>query len=234
LDSLAATTTSEPGRQAPAQRYARLNRAACEAELARRRIHFTTVGEARGVLEPERFEGPLHGVTYRTALAESKRASSPLEIVDCRLALSLDDFAGQLAAHDIVEVVHYSIYRPPSARWPPDKIAKRHPGGLAIDAEAFVKRSGEVLSVERDFHGRIGAPTCTAHAAEIRATDNRATDNRATDMRPTPQAIELRKILCDAAEAKLFTVELSPNYNWAHRNHFHLEVTAGARWFLVH
>ena len=29
-------------------------------------------------------------------------------------------------------------------------------------------------------------------------------------------------------------VELTPDFNRAHRNHFHLEVTAGVRWFMAH
>ena len=66
--------------------------------------------------------------------------------------------------------------------------------------------------VERDFHGRIGAPTCGAGTGPNPAT---------------PEALELRRIVCDAADAKLFNVELTPDFNWAHRNHFHLEVTAG-------
>ena len=39
--------------------------------------------------------------------------------------------------------------------------------------------------------------------------------------------------MCDAADARLFNVVLTPDFNWPHRNHFHLEVTAGARWFVV-
>ncbi|MFO0006556.1 MAG: hypothetical protein ACK559_36105 [bacterium] len=27
---------------------------------------------------------------------------------------------------------------------------------------------------------------------------------------------------------------LTPNYNWPHRNHFHLEVTSGVKWYIVH
>jgi hypothetical protein len=46
--------------------------------------------------------------------------------------------------------------------------------------------------------------------------------------------VELRRIVCDAAGARLFNVALTPNYNWPHRNHFHLEVTAGVGWFVVH
>ena len=62
-------------------------------------------------------------MTFRTGLTASQRESSPWEIVDCRLALALDDFAEQLAAHDIVTVVHLSMYRPPSSRWPDYKLA---------------------------------------------------------------------------------------------------------------
>jgi hypothetical protein len=211
-------TPAEP-EDTPAGRYARLDRTACEAELVHRGIGFSSVPEARGVLAPVRLAGPLHGVTFRTALPPAQRAASPWEIVDCRLALALDDFAAQLAIHDVVEVVHYSIYRPPPSRWPAEKVASRHLGALAIDAASFVKRDGHALVVERDFHGRIGARTCGPGAAPAHAS---------------AEAAELRQIVCDAADAKLFNVELTPDYNWAHRNHFHLEVTAGVRWFMVH
>jgi hypothetical protein len=200
-------------------RYASLDRAACEGELARRGAKFTRVDEARGVLAPLRLAGPLHGVTFHTELPEKQRASTPYEIIDCRLALALDEFAQLLAAHDVVEVIHFSVYRPPSHKWPAGKIATRHPGALAIDAGKFVKKDGTTLVVERDFHGQIGTETCGPGTGPSPAT---------------PEAVELRKIVCDAADQHLFNVELTPNYNWGHRNHFHLEVTANAKWFLVH
>ncbi len=223
-DPLQAVVSSGPPPSAaavvPAMVYGALDRDACEAELGKRGVPFTRVDDARGVLAPVRLTGALHGVTFRTALPEAKRPTSPWEIVDCRLALALDDFATQLATHDVAEVIHYSIYRPPSKKWPDAKIASRHPGGLAIDAGTFVKKDGTRLEVQRDFHGRIGATTCGASGAAPRPS--------------TPEALELRQIVCDAADAHLFNVELTPDYNWAHRNHFHLEVTAGAKWFVVH
>jgi hypothetical protein len=203
---------------APALRYGRLDRVTCETELERRGIPFSRVDEARGVLAPVRLQGTLHGVTFRTGLPEARRASSPWEIVDCRLALALDDFAAQLATHDITQVIHFSIYRPPIATWPDGKLASRHPGALAIDAGTFVKRDGTRLEVERDFHGHIGATTCTGSGPHP----------------ATPEALELRRIVCDATEARLFNVALTPDYNRPHRNHFHLEVTAGVAWFVVH
>ena len=208
-----------PAEASPAVRYGEMDRETCQAELGKRGVPFTPVDEARGVLAPVRLIGPLHGVTFRTGLPASQRTSSPWEIVDCRLALALDDFAAQLEAHDIVTVIHLSIYRPPSTRWPEDKLASRHPGGLAMDAATFVKKDGTELEVQRDFHGHIGAKTCGPGAGPHPAT---------------PQASELRSIVCDAADARLFNVMLTPDYNWPHRNHFHLEVTAGAKWFVVH
>jgi hypothetical protein len=203
----------------PAVRYASLDRATCEAELGRRGIAYKRVDEARGVLMPLRLLGPLHGVSFHSALPALQRATSPFEIVDCRLVLALDDFAALVASHGVVEVVHMSMYRPPGRSWPAGKIGSRHDGALAIDAGHLVKQDGTVLDVEKDFHGRIGASTCGPGTGPSPAT---------------PAALELRDIVCDAADEHLFNVELTPDYNWPHRNHLHLEVTANVRWFLVH
>ncbi|HEX7841406.1 MAG TPA: extensin family protein, partial [Kofleriaceae bacterium] len=86
-------------------------------------------------------------------------------------------------------------------------------------AGRFIDRSGAVLDVDKDFHGAIGARTCGEGAAPRPAT---------------PAALALRSILCEVAERHLFNVVLTPNYNRPHHNHFHLEVTAGVAWFLVH
>ena len=150
--------------QTPAVRYARLSAAECEAELTSRGIAFDREAAA-GVFDAVRLAGPLHGVTFRTDLGERARATTPYEIADCRLVLALDDFATILAAHDIVEVKHYSIYRPPSKGWPDDKLGGQHNGGLALDAARFTRRDGTGFDVVKDFHGAIGAKTCGEGAA---------------------------------------------------------------------
>jgi len=203
----------------PAFRYAQLDREACEAELTRRGIGWTDAGESRGVLAPVRLTGPVGGIVYHSGLAPSQRATSPNEVFDCRLVLSLDDLSAILSRHDVVEVIHLSAWRPPRARsWPNGKLGTRHEGGLALDAAIFVRKDGTKLNVEKDFHGRIGAKTC----------------GPGTGPKPaTPEANELRSIACEAADEHLFQVELTPDYNWPHRNHFHLEVTANVKWFLL-
>jgi hypothetical protein len=208
---------TDPG-VTPAYRYGQLDAAACLAELQARGVPFVRVEEARGVLAPLRLTGPIRGVTFRSVLPAAQRPRTPFEIVDCRLALSLSDFAEILARHGVTEVVHLSMYRPPPSKWPAGKIGRRHDGALAIDAGRFVRADGSTLDVEKDFHGRIGAPTCAPESS------------------PWPgdaAAVELRQIVCEAADAHLFNVELTPDYNWQHRNHFHLEVTAHVKWFLV-
>lgn len=96
--------------------------------------------------------------------------------------------------------------------------ASRHPAGLAIDVAKLHKRGGEWLDVKAHFGGQIGARTCgpgTVAPADAKAR-------------------ELWAIICEASAARVFTYVLTPNYNLAHRDHFHMEIKPGARWFLVH
>jgi hypothetical protein len=202
----------------PAVHYGALSVADCEAELGKRGIAFETE-TARGVFAPVRLTSKLHGIEFRTDESEAKDKTSPYEIADCRLVLAMDDFAAILVQHDVVLVRHYSMWRPPPKSWPDDKIGSRHDGALALDAGRFTKSDGTVLDIVKDFHGAIGDKTCGDGAGPHPATD---------------KAKELRSILCDTVTAHLFNVVLTPNFNRPHRNHFHLEVTSGVKWFLVH
>jgi hypothetical protein len=206
-------------------RYAALGAPACKAELARRGVDFVEVQDAPGVLAPVRLPKDVGGVTYRTEAPAHARGTSPYDVFDCRLVLALSDFSKILRAHDVDEVVMFSAWRPPGSRWPASKLATRHPGALAIDAARFGKalapgRKERVwLDVARDFHGAIGAPACGPGAAAPR--------------RSTAAARELRSIACEAADQHVFTAILTPNYNRAHFNHFHLEITPEVKWSLV-
>lgn len=213
LAVLLASTAAFAG-ELPAQTYAAMTREECEAELTARNIDFARE-EAPGVLAPVRLEGRLHGVLYRTNLAEERRETTIWEIADCRLVLAFDDFAEILAQHDIVEVRHYSMYRKP--RKTGDKVRSQHNGGLALDAARFIRKDGSTLDVLDDFKGRRGSKTCGPKARKVKDA----------------AAIELREIVCAAVEQHLFTVVLTPNFNRAHRNHFHLEVTPNVTWFWV-
>lgn len=209
----------------PASRYAALRARECTAELEERGIKFTRQARAPGVLIPVRLAGPVAGVVYRTDFPDGQRSRVPYEVFDCRLVLALSDFGAILRDHDVVEVRMFSAWRPPPKNWPDGKVADRHPGGLAADLRLFKKSTGDALDVKASFRGQIGAPPCggpPGGAAPAAATSE-----------ADPKAAELRDILCRAAEARIFHVLLSPNFDKAHDNHFHVEVKSGVHWFIV-
>jgi len=104
----------------------------------------------------------------------------------------------------------------PRTTWAPP--GTRHPAGLAIDVGLLHKRDGTWLSVESHFHGQIGAQTCGEGAP----------------IPQDPRARELRELVCESQTAGVFTYVLTPNYNAAHVDHYHMEIKPGVRWFLVH
>ena len=205
---------------APNLHYADLDRDACMAELDRRQLPFATaIGEATAdVLAPVRLRGPLHGVAIHSD--RNAHARSIYEILDCRLVLALDDFAQLVAVHHVTELVFHYAYRPRTEYGCTKRyLGLQHCGALAIDIHAFKRADGTTLSVERDFHGRIGLATCVDGVGPTRYTRD---------------AGELWAIACGAAEQALFNVVLTPNFNAEHHNHFHLELTPGAWWMMVH
>jgi hypothetical protein len=203
----------------PALRYAALSDEACLVELAARGVSFTRVVEARGVRTPLRLNGPIRGVEFRTDYPDEQRATLAWEVYDCRLVLALDDFSRILAVHDIAQVRIFSAWRPPAKSWPEGRIGIRHPGGMAVDLREFRKRDGQVLNVDRHYHGRIGGEPCGALAEAPRP--------------PTSAARELRSITCEAADARIFNSILTPNHDRAHFNHLHVEVRAGVAWYIL-
>jgi hypothetical protein len=209
----AATTT-------PAITYGDMDGATCEKTLKARKISFAKVTTPTvGVADPVRITGKLHGVDIH-GLGLGPKATSVYEIVDCRLLLSLDDFAAILEKHDVVEALHMSIYRPAKSKPKPGQKPKsQHEAALAMDLGTLVKKDGTKLVVLDDWHGFIGQKTCGPKVGPTKITK---------------QSTELRAILCETFDKKLFNVNLTPNYNKPHQNHFHLEVTRGVTWFILH
>jgi hypothetical protein len=204
---------------APASRYANLSNEDAFEELDRRGIEYVRVEEAAGVRAPIRLRGNLHGVFVHSSLPVPERDTTPFEILDARLALALDDFAQVLANHDVVELVHFTMYRPNDDRTEENSaVQTRHPGGMAIDVGALKKRDGTLLSVESHWPAAIGAKTCGEGARKLVSRRGR----------------ELMSLVCEAKDLRLFHVILTPHFNRAHHDHFHLEVKPETKWFLMH
>jgi hypothetical protein len=197
--------------------YAAMSTSDCLRELEARRVPFERVEETKGVEMPIRFTGPIRGVRFRPLFQHLPENKNHKTIADCRLGLALDDFAGVLAARGVVEAEYSSMYRRRGLG--AIKPRKRHPGGRAIDINSVTLKTGEKYTVLGDFHGRVGGTTCGERAA--------------VPTKDTPGARLWRDIVCDLSEKRSFNLLLSPNHDWGHRDHLHMEVRSDIRWLLI-
>jgi hypothetical protein len=120
-------------------------------------------------------------------------------VIDCSLAVSLHEVGRYLRALGISTVKFSSAYsvRNVAGTNKPSK----HSYGLAIDIHAF-----ESLSVLDDYEMGLG-------------------DNVDCLGKPSTQNAAVLKVLqCQLVRSGLFSLVLSPDFDAAHRDHFHLEV----------
>ncbi len=205
----------EPALQ-PALTYAKMSAEECKTALKARSISYVEESYAPGVLAPIRLSGTIRGIRYHSSLPERDRATASIEVFDCRLVLALDDFSQMLRQAGVVEVVHYSVFRP-NKKHP--GAGSKHAGALAIDVGTLVLSDGTKISVKDDFSGKIGRKTCPLY------------ETGPTDL--NDKSSLLWRLACGAHNARIFNVILTPNYNVPHKDHFHLEVTPKVKWFLV-
>jgi len=202
-----------------AYRYANLTNEQTLEELDRRGIPYVREEPVPGVRLPIRLAGRLQGVWIHSVLPAEQRKTTPFEILDGRLALALDDLCGILRAHGFVEVVHFTMYRPPHDHAPakPGEFMHRHPGGMAIDLGAMKKDTGHWVAVGPHWPSEIGAKSCGTNGRKLQGRRGR----------------ELLSVACEASDLRIFHYMLTPHFNEAHADHLHLEIKAGVKWFLV-
>lgn len=137
--------------------------------------------------------------------------------MDCELALALHRMVQLLGARGVVEVVDIGIYnyRCIGGGTPPDCPLgiSMHARALAVDVAALVTSEMGRLSIEDDWGIDADGNTCAARERE-------------------PRDAFLHAVLCDLYDAGIFTIHLSPNYNSAHRNHWHLDLTPDSGRFI--
>lgn len=132
-------------------------------------------------------------------------------VMDCRLVLALQAWAPTLRAAGVRAIRHLSALRP-SARVRTTGAPSGHARGLAVDPRHFVMDDGTELDVLEDWVWRErGADPC-APAEE-----------------PESSA-RLRATVCQAVEAGLFQVVVTPHHDDAHANHVHVEVVPEVGW----
>jgi hypothetical protein len=168
--------------------------AQCTKELDARGVSYRPAareGIARGV----EITGPLGGVTF----------TSPDQklVIDCSLAVSLDEAARYLRAQGIDKATFSSAYSRRNVRG--TNRPSKHSFGLAIDVHTFHARDLGTLNVDRDYEQGLGDDVdCVGH--------------------PVTQGGAVLKLLqCQLVRSGLFHLVLSPDYDDQHHDHFHLE-----------
>jgi hypothetical protein len=162
----------------------------------------------RGVVDPVQLESKLNGVTFRN----SNGKDAPL-YMSCLFAEKVANFSKAAAVLGVTEVNHLGIYNYRCiGGGSPDGRACRvsqHAYGRAIDFASF-KAGNDTFIVEKDWTKRTAPPkTCETKGG------------------PSKDQF-LRKLACEAGKTAGFNILLTPNYNAAHRNHFHADATPGA------
>lgn len=198
----------ELGPDAPASRYAELSDGDCQRELERRALPFEKAKATAGVATPLYLSGALHGV--RITLPGK---ASPYGVIDCRLALALDDFAAALSSHGVTKLRVDNSYRP-GARLPGKKKQSQHAHAMALDITELELAGGRKLTVKDHWTDPIGAVPCGPEATPRETSDD---------------ALALRNIICDVARRGIFHHMLTPSFNAAHRDHFHFDLRRGTK-----
>ncbi len=170
-----------------------------------------TVGPVRmGVADPVTAMMPINGVAYRTGGAPRTAMYG-----DCTLIKSLAEAASIWRARGVVEVTDLGVYNYRcinNSGTPPNCTIglSEHSFGNAIDLASFKATEGTTYSVKDDW---------VIDPAPYK-----------TCMDPTVPGKDafMHEMICAIKARGIWNIVLTPNYNSLHRDHFHVDLTAGA------
>lgn len=166
----------------------------CYDELEARGVPFRRVKKS-GVANAVEITGRVGGVVFT--------GPRPL-VMDCSLAVSLDEAGRYLRAFGIQEAMYSSALSKRNVRG--TNRPSKHSYGLAIDVAGFSGPELGTVRIARDYEQGLG------DAVDCVGT-------------PLTQAGAVLKVLqCQLVRSGLFHLVLSPDYDDAHHDHFHLEV----------
>jgi hypothetical protein len=181
----------------------------CKAWLDMYRLDYTTGPAKQGVADPVTVKMPLNGVAYRYSTNTAPRETL---YGDCALMHSLAQAAPIVRAHDVTEIVDIGVYNYrciDQSLTPPNCTLSQHAYAKAIDIAELVTGDGTRYSVLKDWVIDPSGGTC---AAETEGDKDAF----------------LHRVICELKAAGVWNIVLTPNYNGAHRNHFHVDLTSGA------
>jgi len=150
----------------------------------------------KGVVFAVEIQGPLGGVTWDSVAGKAL-------VIDCSLAVSLADAGRYLADLGVERVRFSSAYDVRNVRGT-DRRSK-HSFGLAIDVHGFEGAEIGAVRVDHDYEQGLGdAVDCIGQPL-------------------TRGGAVLKVLQCQLVRSGLFRLVLSPDFDDAHHDHFHLE-----------
>ncbi|HSN27519.1 MAG TPA: extensin family protein [Kofleriaceae bacterium] len=166
----------------------------CTAELDARHVSWKKASRP-GIEIAVEITGPIGGIDLTSD-------DQPL-VIDCSLAVSLDEAGRYLRALGITKATFSSAYSHRYVRG--TNHLSKHSFGLAIDVHTFSGPDLGTLRVDRDYEPGLGDEVdCVGE--------------------PLTQGGAILKILqCQLVRSGLFHLVLSPDFDDAHHDHFHLQ-----------
>lgn len=174
---------------------------------------------ARGVVDAVTVKGPIAGVSFTsgdtTAISKAPMA--------CAFVQTLERFATYLKSKGVVRVGTLGSYcyrcccawsptndcRSPDDPEPNCDSYSNHSWGRALDVRYIELQSGAVYDIKDAAQWVIGSSstTCTTGVAKQKGVSK-----------------ILYGYACDVAAQGIFATVLTPNYNAAHRDHWHMDI----------
>jgi hypothetical protein len=177
----------------------------CQGWLDLYHLDYTTGPTNLGIEDPITVTLPLNGVGYRYSGNTTPRKTL---YGDCTLMKSLAQAAPIVRAHDVTEIVDIGIYNYrciDQTKTPPNCTMSQHAYAKAIDIAELVTSDGTHYSVLDDW------------VIDTTATCSAETSNDKDSF--------LHTVICALKADAVWNIVLTPNYNDAHRNHFHVDLT---------
>jgi len=181
----------------------------CHARLDALGLDWEVATATRGIADPVWVEPLIAGVAYRYF----ESADPTRLLADCELAARLSALSELVAGSGLDEVVHMGIYNyrcigggDPSTGC----TLSQHALARALDIHAVRERAtGRYFNVEFDWVIDRSGDVCPGNAM-------------------TEADIALHEMACSMWSDRIFEIVLTPNFNDAHRNHFHVDITDGS------
>lgn len=174
-------------------------------------IHWDDAAASPGIEKPVSLQMPLNRINYRYVEFDAIRSNLYL---DCELALALVRANPLYLQKEVSTVIDFGVYNYRCIGGegiPPDcpRGISAHSNGKAIDVFGYELEDSAVYNIEDEWIiDEDDTPTCDATTE------------------PGPNQW-LHELVCEQTKRGIWNTVLTPNFNNAHRNHFHLDLKEG-------